>query len=103
MPPRAAEIMNPAVPAAVDVVFAIAWLVPIGALLWLFVGALVSIHRRAAAMTGLEELGWYAFVVIAQFVGPLVWFLWGRDRYDRGRGLAAAASARQGDQAEGAR
>ena len=102
MPPSP-EAVDPVLPAFLDVLFATAWLVPVAALLWLFVGALVSIHRRSGAMTGLEELGWYGFVVIAQFVGPLVWFLWGRDRYDLARGLAAMASARQGDQAEGAR
>lgn len=90
-------------PAAFDVLWALIWLVLTAALLWLFVGALVSIHRRSAAMSGLEELCWYAFVVIAQVVGPLVWFLWGRERYDQGRGLAATAPARQGAQTGGAR
>ncbi|MDO8337415.1 MAG: hypothetical protein Q7T15_04085 [Microcella sp.] len=33
-------------------------------------------------MTGLEELGWYAFVVFAQLIGPLVWFLLARDGYE---------------------
>ena len=48
----------------------------------LFIGALVSIHRRRAAMTGLEELGWYAFVVFAQLIGPIAWFLLARERHE---------------------
>ena len=42
----------------------------------------MSIHRRRVAMTGLEELSWYAFVVFAQLIGPLVWFLLARDGYE---------------------
>ena len=49
------------------------------AALWL--GAMISIFRRSSAMSGLELLGWCAFVVFAQFFGPLIWFFVGRDRY----------------------
>ncbi len=47
----------------------------------LWVSAMVSIFRRSSAMSGLELLGWCAFVVFAQFFGPLIWFFIGRDRY----------------------
>ena len=47
----------------------------------LWVGAMVSIFRRSSSMSGLELLGWCAFVVFAQFFGPLIWFFVGRDRY----------------------
>lgn len=60
----------------------------------LWVATIVSISRRTALMTGLESLGWYAFVVIAQVIGPLVWFLYARDRYAR---LDAPRSARPHD------
>ena len=51
------------------------------ALAALWIGALVSIFRRSSAMSGLELLGWCAFVVFAQFFGPLIWFFVGRERY----------------------
>ena len=47
----------------------------------LWVGAMVSIFRRSSSMSGLELLGWCAFVVFAQFFGPLIWFFVGRERY----------------------
>lgn len=47
----------------------------------LWIGALVSIFRRSSGMSGLELLGWCAFVVFAQFFGPLIWFFVGRSRY----------------------
>lgn len=47
----------------------------------LWIGAMISIFRRSSAMSGLELLGWCAFVVFAQFFGPLIWFFVGRDRY----------------------
>jgi len=50
----------------------------------LWIGSLVSIFRRSRAMSGLELLGWCAFVVFAQFIGPLIWFFVGRDRYMTG-------------------
>lgn len=49
------------------------------AALWL--GALISIARRARGMSGLEVIGWCALVVFAQFFGPLIWFFIGRERY----------------------
>jgi len=76
------ELVNPVLPAFFDVVFSLVPLVIILPLAVLLVGALVSINRRRATMTGLEELGWYAFVVFAQLIGPLVWFLFARDRYE---------------------
>lgn len=51
------------------------------ALIALWVGALVSIARRARGMSGLEVIGWCALVVFAQFIGPLIWFFIGRERY----------------------
>ncbi len=51
------------------------------ALAALWIGALVSIFRRSSAMSGLELLGWSAFVVFAQIFGPLIWFFVGRERY----------------------
>lgn len=74
--------MNPVLPAFFDALFALVPLLVVLPLALLFVGALVSINRRRAAMTGLEELGWYAFVAFAQLIGPLVWFLLARERYD---------------------
>jgi len=47
----------------------------------LWIGALVSIYRRSAMMSGLELILWCAFVVFAQFFGPIIWFLVGRERY----------------------
>lgn len=76
------ELVNPVLPAFFDVVFSLVPLVIILPLAVLLVGALVSINRRSATMSGLEELGWYAFVVFAQLIGPLVWFLFARDRYE---------------------
>ncbi len=76
------ELVNPVLPAFSDVVFSLVPLVIILPLAVLLIGALVSIHRRRAAMSGLEELGWYAFVVFAQLIGPLVWFLLARERYE---------------------
>lgn len=55
--------------------------VAVAGLAWLWIGALVSISRRASAMSGLELIGWSAFVVFAQLIGPLIWFFVGRDRY----------------------
>lgn len=43
-------------------------------------------------MTGLEELGWYAFGVVAQVIDPAVWFLVARERYE----WAAAPRHREG-------
>lgn len=97
------ELVNPTLPAFYDVLFSLVPLLIVLPLAVLFVGALVSIHRRSTSMTGLEELGWYALVVFAQLIGPLVWFLLARDRYDQGHGLPATAPARQGDQAQGVR
>lgn len=82
------ELMNPTVPTFFGVLFSLVPLLIVLPLAALFIGALVSIHRRRATMTGLEELGWYAFVVFAQLIGPLVWFLLARDRYET---LSAAA------------
>lgn len=76
------ELLNPTLPAFFDVLFSLVPLLIVLPIAVLFVGALVSIHRRRAAMTGLEELGWYAFVVFAQLIGPLVWFLLARERYE---------------------
>lgn len=76
------ELMNPVLPALFDVVLSLLPLLIAAPLLALFVGALVSIQRRRTAMSGLEELGWCAFVVLAQVIGPLIWFLLGRERYD---------------------
>lgn len=76
------ELANPVLPALLDVVFSLVPLLIVLPLAVLFVGALVSIHRRRATMTGLEELGWYAFVVFAQLIGPLVWFLLARERHE---------------------
>lgn len=76
------ELVNPVLPAFFDVVFSLVPLVIILPLAVLLVGALVSINRRSATMSDLEELGWYAFVVFAQLIGPLVWFLLARDRYE---------------------
>ena len=47
----------------------------------LWISAMVSIFRRSTAMSGLELLGWCGLVLFAQFVGPLIWFLVGRERY----------------------
>lgn len=47
----------------------------------LWIGAMIPIFRRSSAMSGLELIGWCAFVVFAQFFGPLIWFFVGRDRY----------------------
>lgn len=52
------------------------------ALAALWIGALVSIFRRSSSMSGLELLCWCAFVVFAQFFGPLIWFFVGRERYN---------------------
>lgn len=60
---------------------AILMIIVVGGLAALWIGALVSISRRASAMSGLELLGWCAFAVFAQFFGPLIWFFVGRDRY----------------------
>ena len=76
------ELVNPVLPAFSDVVFSLVPLLIVLPLAVLLVGALVSINRRSATMSGLEELGWYAFVVFAQLIGPLVWFLFARDRYE---------------------
>lgn len=76
------ELRDPVMPAFFDVAYSLLSLLLIIPLLILFVGALVSIRRRSAAMTGLEELGWYAFVVVAQVIGPTVWFLFARERYE---------------------
>jgi hypothetical protein len=76
------ELVDPVMPAFFDVAFSLLPLLLVVPFLILFVGALVSIRRRSAAMTGLEELGWYAFVVFAQVIGPAVWFLFARERYE---------------------
>ena len=55
--------------------------VAVAGLVWLWIGALVSISRRASAMSGLELIGWSAFVVFAQLIGPHAWFFVGRDLY----------------------
>lgn len=44
-------------------------------------------------MTGVEELGWYAFVVFAQVIGPAVWFLFARERYEWAAATAPMQSA----------
>lgn len=76
------ELSNPVLPAFFDVAYSLLALLLVVPFIILFVAALVSIRRRSAAMTGLEELGWYAFVVFAQVIGPAVWFLFARERYD---------------------
>lgn len=76
------ELRNPLMPSFFDVVFSLLPLLLLIPFLFLLVGALVSVRRRAAAMTGLEELGWYAFIVVAQVIGPVVWFLLARERYE---------------------
>lgn len=57
------------------------WTIGIGGLAAFWVAALVSISRRSSQMGGLEAVGWYAIVIFAQFLGPLIWFFFGRDRY----------------------
>lgn len=57
------------------------WVALIGGLAAIWIGAFVSISRRSTLMSGLEMLGWYAFVAFAQIIGPLVWFLYARNRY----------------------
>ena len=59
----------------------IIWTVALGGLVGFWVAALVSISRRSSQMTGVELIGWCAFVVFAQLFGPLIWFFIGRDRY----------------------
>lgn len=76
------ELNDPVTPAFFDVLFSLLPILLIVPFIILFVGALVSIRRRSSAMTGLEELGWYAFVVFAQVIGPAVWFLFARERYE---------------------
>lgn len=51
------------------------------ALAALWISAMISIFRRSSAMPGIELIGWCAFVIFAQFFGPLIWFFIGRDRY----------------------
>jgi hypothetical protein len=76
------ELDDPVTPAFFDVLFSVIPLLVIVPFVILFVGALVSIRRRSTAMSGFEELGWYAFVVFAQVIGPAVWFLFARERYE---------------------
>jgi len=85
------ELVNPGLPAFFDVLLSLVPLLIVLPLAALFIGALVSIHRRGTSMTGLEELGWYAFMVFAQLIGPLVWFLLARDRYESHGSLTAPA------------
>ncbi len=76
------EFRDPVIPAIFDVAFSLLPLLLVVPFVVLFVAALVSIRRRSGAMTGVEELGWYAFVVFAQVIGPAVWFLFARERYE---------------------
>lgn len=74
------ETVNPLLPAWYDVVFSLVPLLVIVPLAALFIGALVSIVHHKDGLPGLELIGWIALVVFAQAIGPIVWFLVGRDR-----------------------
>ena len=78
------ETVNPLLPAWYDVVWSLGPIllgllvvVPLAAL---FIGALLSIVNHKDGLPGLELLGWIALVVFAQVIGPVAWFLVGRDR-----------------------
>lgn len=78
------EIVDPLLPAWFDVVWSLGplllgllVLLPLAAL---FIGALLSIVNHKDGLPGLELLGWIALVIFAQVIGPIVWFLVGRDR-----------------------
>lgn len=70
--------VNPLLPAVYDIAFSgllVAFVAALGAL---WIGAFVSVANHREHLSGVETLGWFAFITFAQFIGPLVWFLAGR-------------------------
>ena len=68
---------NPYIPATSDVSWAlVAGLITL-ALVVLFVVALVSI-LRSTRYSGTGKIAWVLITLVATFIGPIVWFAWGR-------------------------
>ena len=83
--------VTPMVPVWYDVAFST---VPVLLLAATIVG-LVSIVRRHRAMSGVECLGWTAFVVFAPVLGAIVWFAAGRQHYSVSSTVSGGAASRQ--------
>ncbi len=79
---RILETVNPLIPAAYDVV----WAVVAVAIFALAVVALVSIWRSRSALTGTQALVWTLLVVLLPVFGAAAWFLAGHPRAQRSAG-----------------
>lgn len=83
------DSLTPVLPVWYDVAFST---VPVLLLAAMIMG-LVSIIRRHRTMSGLECLGWSAFVVFAPVLGAIVWFAAGRQHYSVSSTVSGGAAS----------